>query len=107
MLKNLAFPIWSPPHIQHTWKCPFLQGLLGRRRSLSRLGLCGGWCAHSHCLKVSNPLLCSAQWCRVLAGRQVEAVLSTFRSRKGGFKLYFGAFFGVTEQGGPGHYGVQ
>lgn len=43
----------------------------------------------------------------MLAGRRVEAVLSAFRSRKGGFKLYFGAFFGVKEQGGPGHHGVQ
>lgn len=70
----------------------FLQGLLGRRRRLSRLGLWRGRYRHSHSQKVRNPLFWCGQWCPMVAERQMETVYFTFRQRNWGFQVYFGVF---------------
>ncbi|XP_032413671.1 protein rapunzel isoform X1 [Xiphophorus hellerii] len=65
----------------------FLQGLLGRRRRVSSLGLWKGSFSQSQFEKVRNPLFCWDQWGPMSAGRQMETLYSGYMERKSTFQI--------------------
>lgn len=96
-LSNLVTPTYST-----YMEVSFLQGLLGRRRRVSSLGLWKGSFGQSQFEKVRNPLFCWDQWGPMSAGRQMEILYSGYMERKSTFHVYFGVFGVFCRQGESG-----